>query len=195
MEKLKQFCYVVYLACHYFFSQQMIRFYNAYVQCGILYEILLYGSTQQSFFTAILKAQKRLIRAIHFKRPRELVHTLMIESTHATVFEIYLSNLIKEVYTFLKKALPVKSLNLSELTSSQNTPSSQKSLLHSKKRSSKTGKISLGVRFVVAYSFLQKDGLVPRNLKTSTNQGFKSFIQKFEIFFIRDNLTVHRLLL
>ena len=110
--------------------------------------------------TEILKAQKRLMRAISksIKRPWESVHNLMTESTHAT--NCISVNCFKEVYNQLRNASPVKLLNLSELTSQRNTRSAQKSLLHSQKRNSNAGNNSLRVRLVVAYNVLQENCVV-----------------------------------
>ena len=86
-KKLTKFCGIVWKARYVFSKQQMLRFYKAYVNSTITYGILIYGNTSQSHLTEMMKLQKRILRAIFFKRRYESIKEIMDENKLLTVFD------------------------------------------------------------------------------------------------------------
>ena len=64
---------LVYKSRQFFSQKQMMHFYDAYVKYRILYGVLIYGKTSETYLTEIFETQERIIRAINFKHPRDSV--------------------------------------------------------------------------------------------------------------------------
>ncbi len=117
----------------------------------------------------------------------------MNKNSLATVFELYLIELFREVFHQLRQESPVKLLNLSEFNSRPNARSSTKCILLSHSSRRNYGTASLSNRLVVAYNFLIENQLIPTKLEKMTHKAFEKFFWKFEKLYIHNNLTVHSL--
>ena len=82
----------------------MLRFYIAYKIPTIFHGILIYGNTSLSHLTEIMKLQKRILRAIFFKRRYESIKVILNENKLLTVFDLYFCEMFK--YLFME--LPSK---------------------------------------------------------------------------------------
>ncbi len=146
----------------------MINFYDAYVKSRVFYGVLIYGHSSGTYLSEILKAQKRKIWFIFFKRLLESVHDIMNKNSLANVDELYLFELFREVFHQMRRKSPVKLLNLSELNSRPNTRSSTKCILLS--HSSRT---NYGMTNYVAYNFVIENQLIPTKLEKITHKAFE----------------------
>ena len=96
--KLATFCGIIYKARNLFSKKQLLCFYNSYAKSVIEYGILIYGSTTKNHLSEILKLQKRILRAIFFKRKFDSISEKLIEVQIETVFDLYLKFLFKELF-------------------------------------------------------------------------------------------------
>ena len=112
-KKLTKFCGIVWKARYIFSKQHMFRFYKAYVIPTITYGVLIYGKTFQPHLTEIMKSQKRVWRAICFKRRYESIKESMDENK-CLLFLIYF---FRSLNTCLRNCDRTKKIVLSEIYS------------------------------------------------------------------------------
>ena len=98
VKKLKKFCGLIYRARDLFPRNCLIVFYNSFAKSIISYGILLYGSAAKTTFKKIENAQRIIVRAIFFKNRFEFIANLFLENKVLTVFEIYMEELVKELF-------------------------------------------------------------------------------------------------
>ena len=123
-KKLTNFCGIVWKARYVFSKQQMLRFYKACENLTITYEILLYGNTSQSHLSEIMKLQKRILRAIFFKRRYESIKEIMDENKLLTVFDLYFFEMFK--YLFMELRSDRKNGFLSQIYSQKSGPGAKR---------------------------------------------------------------------
>ena len=102
-KKLSKFCGLVYKARHYFTKENIIKFYNSYARSLIQYGILIFGGVSKNKLDAILKIQKRIVRAIFFKRPSDSVTEIM--STHQihTVYDLFFIEMLRHTFQEMRE--------------------------------------------------------------------------------------------
>ena len=181
-KKLTKFCGIFWKARYVFSKQQMLRFYKAYVNPTITYGILIYGNTSQSHLTEIMKLQKRILRAIFFKRRYESIKEIMDENKLLTVFDLYFFDMFK--YLFMELRSDRKNGFLSQIYSQKSGPctrSKTKGLIKVAKFSTTAKQRSLTVRIVQAFNYLKQNGLIPVNIhemsEVSCLRLYKQFFQ------------------
>ena len=79
----------------------MLCFYKAYVIPTRTYGVLIYGNTFQPHLTEIMKSQKRILRAICFKRRYESIKESMDEN-NCLLFLICFFKKFKYLFTELR---------------------------------------------------------------------------------------------
>lgn len=195
VKKLNQFCGVTYRARYFFSRRQLLRFYTAFINSRILYGILIYGNTTKNFLSEILKAQKRIIRAIFFKRPSESTNNIFEEHKIPTVFDLIIKELVNYVFLQIRRATPVTSLVFMEHSERRVTRSSTKGLLPLQTASSQTKRNSLSNKTTKAFNFLTQNELIPKNLTELTESSYKRFFKRFYNNFLFRNQVLYDLLL
>ena len=83
-------------------------FYNSFARSIISYGILVYGSAAKTNLKKIENAQRRIIRAIFFKKRSESISNLLLENKVLTVFELYMEELVKALFKQLRNETPQK---------------------------------------------------------------------------------------
>ena len=117
----------------------------------------------------------------------------MTNGLHSTVFELYVVELFREVFSQLRNESPVKLLDFSELTTRRSIRSVSKEIFLSSYRRSEYASSSLNIRLIFAYNFLKTNNLIPLKVTDMIRQTFNTFYSKFQRLFIRNNRKVHRL--
>lgn len=192
---MKQFCGVTYKARYYFSRKQLLRFYNAYINSRISYGILIYGNTTKTHLTEILKVQKRILRAIFFKRPSDSMQKIIDEFKIPTVFDLLIREIINLVFLHLRGQYPLKILNNSHQTERRITRQSIKGLMVPISAKTEAKRKSIEVKSLKAYNFLTVNNLIPENLKDMRDSAYKRFSKSFFETYILGNSVLYDLLI
>ena len=89
----------------------LLRYYKSFIEPTIRYGLLIYGCTAYSKLLRIYMVQKKLLKLIFFKKPRESVTHLFSESTILSVYDLYILELMKFVLKLINRKLPTRYLN------------------------------------------------------------------------------------
>ena len=96
----------------------------------ITYGLLVYGAAPKTSLKKIEAAQKRILRAILFKKKFDSLRNDRLEYKFFTVFELYCLEVIEELFRQLQLASPSNFLQSDNVTNnSYNTRSKEKGLL------------------------------------------------------------------
>ena len=72
-------------------------FYNSYAKSLIIYGIIAYGATAKTNLSKIEIAQRRIMRAIFFKKKMDSLTDVLRERGVLTVYDLYFAELLKEL--------------------------------------------------------------------------------------------------
>ena len=85
----------------------LLMFYNCYAKSLINYGIIVYGATAKTNLSKIEMAQRRIMRAIFFKKKMDSITDVVRENGILTVYELYLAELLKELFKQLRSEPPI----------------------------------------------------------------------------------------
>ena len=80
----------------------LLMFYNSYAKSLINYGIIAYGATAKTNLSKIEMAQRRIMRAIFFKKKIDSITDVLREKGILTVYELYRAELSKELFRQLR---------------------------------------------------------------------------------------------
>ena len=83
---------------HMFPQNFLLMFYNSYAKSLINYGIIAYGATAKTNLSKIEMAQRRLMRAIFFKKKMDSITDVLGEKGILTVYKLYFAELLKELF-------------------------------------------------------------------------------------------------
>ena len=89
----------------------LLSYYRKYVEPHIQYGILAYGGTSKTSLLPILKAQKKIMRLIYFKRRTDSSYQHFEDARIPNVYEIYVYELLKFITGCLKNQHSTNFLN------------------------------------------------------------------------------------
>ena len=124
-KKLNKFCRLTYKMYQRNF---LLQFYHAYVTSMIKYGLLNYGSTRKTHLENIDKAQRRIIRAIFFKKPQNSLCEILTKYNIFNIYELYIIEVVNEVLRQLKSNSPCAYLS-TKINYDYNTRRKAKGLL------------------------------------------------------------------
>ena len=87
----------------------LLTFYESYAKSVITYGLLVYGSACKSNLEEIEMAQRRIIRAVFFRKKYENLQDIFIRKQRSTVFEMYVNEISREVFSHIRSEFPVLS--------------------------------------------------------------------------------------
>ena len=109
----------------------LLIFYNSYANSVINYGISAYGATAKTNLSKIELAQRRIMRTIFFKKKMDSITDVLRETGILTVFELYLEELLKELFRQLRSEAPNTYLPETLKSNSTNTRGKTKGILPS----------------------------------------------------------------
>ena len=187
--KFATFCGIIYKARNLFSKKQLLCFYNSYAKSVIQYGILTYGSFTKNHLNEILKLQKRILRAIFFKRKFDSISEKLIEVQIETAFDLYLKILFKKLFCQIRKVSPLDLLNVERIDNRRHLRSKSRGILPSVPWHCRVMKFSLSRRLVLAYNHL-----IPENISAMDDSTFKTFFANFFRIYVFDNKDLHDLI-
>ena len=187
--KLATFCGIIYKARNLFSKKQLLCFYNSYAISVIQYGIVIYGSTTKNHLNEIFKLQKRILRAIFFKRKFDSISEKLIEVQIETVFDLYLKFLFKELFCQIRKVSPLDLLNIEKIDNRSHLRSKSRGILPSVTWHCRVMKFSLSRSLVLAYNYAKENHIYAMDDST-----FKTFFANFFRIYVFDNKDLHDLI-
>ena len=106
VKKLNKFCGLIYGIRHMFPRNCPMMFYNVYAKSLINYGIIAYGATAKTNLSKIEMAQRRILRAIFFKKKMHSITDVLREKGILTVYELYFAEFLKKLFRQLRSEAP-----------------------------------------------------------------------------------------
>ena len=157
----------------------LLMFYNSYAKTLIKYGIIAYGATAKTNLSKIVMAQRRIMRAIFFKKKMDSITDFLREKGILTVYELYLAELLKELFRQLRSEAPNTYLPENLESNSTNTRGKTKGLLPSIFSRALTKKKSLANGLRKAYNWLTELKLLPTNIKNMTRPQVRHYVKPY----------------
>ena len=150
-------------------SKFLLHFYHAYVTSVIKYGLLNYGSTRKTHLENIHNAQRRIIRAIFFKKPQNSLCEILTKYNILNIHELYIIEVLNEVLKQLKSNSPCGNLS-TKINHDYNTRRKAKGLLPATTHRTVMQEKSLKNDLNKCYNWLKANDLIPSNFfKQSDN--------------------------
>ena len=115
VQKLNIFCGLIHRVRHLYPKCCLLFFYNSFAKSIIMYGILVYGSAAKTNLIKIEKAQRRNLNAIFFMQRTDSLREIFAKEDFLTVFEMFLVELIKELFKQIRLKSPSQLLNLGSM--------------------------------------------------------------------------------
>ena len=96
VNKLNIICSVFYRICDYYPISKMIQFYKVFTKPLISYGLLVYGCANKKRLTKIDMCQRKILRAIFYRKRTDSLQHYYKKQKILTVFDIYFLELLKE---------------------------------------------------------------------------------------------------
>ena len=186
VKKLNKFCGLIYKIRHMFPRNCLLMFYNSYAKSLINYGIIAYGATAKTNLSKIEMAQRRTMRAIFFKKKMDSITDVLREKGILTVYDLYLAELLQELFRQLRSEAPNTYLPETLESNSTNTRGKTKGILHSIYSRTLTKKKSLANGLQKAYNWLTELKLLPTNLKKVTRPQVRQYVQNLISLYVVD---------
>ena len=162
-------------------------FCNSYAKSLIYYGIIVYGATTKTNLSKIETAQRRIMRAIFFKKKMDSITDVLREKGISTVYEIYFAEFLKELFRQLRSEAPNTHLPETLKSNSTHTRGKTKGLLPSIYSRTLTKKKSLANGLQKAYNWLTELKLLPTNWKNMTRPQVRQYVQNLISLYVVDN--------
>ena len=188
VKKLNKFCGLIYRVRDLYPRKCLLMFYNSFARSIISYGILVYGSAAKTNLKKIENAQRRIIRAIFFKKRSESISNLLLENKILTVFELYIEELVKELFKQLRNETPQKIFP--EKVAEKNKPTtrwSQKGLFSSTYCRTVVKRESQGNTLRKAFNWLKSMNLLPENIESFSKVQLRKYTKHLTDLYIVDN--------
>ena len=108
VKKLNKFCGLMYRVRHFYPRRCLLMFYDSFAKSVITYGLLVYGNTSKQNLEKIDRVQRKIIRAIFFRKKYESLGLTLIDNKIYTVYELYVIELVKELFKQIRSESPLQ---------------------------------------------------------------------------------------
>ena len=164
-----------------------MSFYNAYARSVICYGLLIYGSAARTNLEKIEMAQRRIIRAILFKKKYDSLQDILRQTKLNTVFELFILDVFREIFNQLRSNGTTKFSKLVAETKHQKTRGSKKGILPIPYSRTKSKSKSVELTLIRGYNWLLKLNLIPVGIETMSQAQIKTYLKDLNRLFITDS--------
>ena len=192
-KKLNRFCGLIYKIQELYPRKCLTMFYNSYAKSIISYGLLAYGGTTKTSLELIEKAQRRIFRAMYFKKQSDSLLYIMEENQLQTVFELYINELLHELINEIRGNSPFNFLKSFFVPAKVNTRSKVKGLIPSVYTRTKLYQRSLKISILKLYNWLKENSLLPENIEKMSKASCSALIKKINCNYITNNRDLHNL--
>ena len=189
-KKLNKFCGLMYNIRERFPTRCLLMFYKTMAKPIITYALMVYGGTAKTNLEMIEKAQRRILRAIFYKKRCDSLQNIYERHNILTVHELYVVELVRELFRQLRGKSPFDFVSGNYIPADVNTRRKAKGLLAITYSRTILQRRSLKNTIVRTYNWLRTLDLIPNNLKTLSELSVKSLITNIAINFISNNSEV-----
>ena len=186
-KKLNKFCGIVYSIRDRFPQNSVISFYYDYAQSVITYGLIKYGFTYKTNLESIHKAQRRIFRAIFYRRQWDTLQYVYTKHKFLTVYEMFIGEVVKEVFKRLRLESPRVYLDTSLGGHDYNTRRKQKGLLPFTYNRLVLKQRSLTNVPRKAYNWLRLLNLIPPELRNFTAEQVNKIVRNINEVHVVDN--------
>ena len=183
VKKLNKFCGLIYRVRDIYPIKCLLLFYNAYAKSVICYGLLVYGRAAKTNLTKIEMAQRRIIRAILFKKKFDSLQNILHQTTLNTVFELFIQDVFREIFNQLRSNGTSKLSKLIAEWKQRKTRGSMKGLLPIPYSRTKSKSKSVEHTLIKGYNWLLQTDLMPGNIKTMTQTQVKTYLKNLNIYY------------
>ena len=188
VKKLNKFCGLMYRVRHLYPRKCLLMFYNSYAKSVITYGLLLYGTAAKSNLSKIETVQRRILRAIYFKRKSDSLENVLADNKILTVFELFMVEILKELFRQLKSESPRILLQINQNSDPKfQTRWNKRNLYTPTYSRTVTNSKSLTNCLQKAYNWLKNLDLVPSSPWKMSPRQLKQYISKITSLYIVDN--------
>ena len=169
------------------FTQKcLLMFYNSFAKSRICYGLLIYGSAAKANLSKIEKTQRRILRAIFFKKKFDSLHDLLRRNEILTVFELFVLENIKEFFRQLRTEAP-KSFIVLDDVGTYTTRWNMKKLMPSQYSRTVLKRRSLESLLRLTYNWLMETDLIPTDFRKLSSYQVKKLIRSITANYVVDN--------
>ena len=187
-KKLNKFCGLIYRVRHMFTQKCLLMFYNSFAKSRICYGLLIYGSAAKTNLSKIEKAQRRILRAIFFKKKFDSLHDLLRTNKILTVFELFVLENIKELFRQLRSEAPESFIVLdANDVGTYTTRWNMKKLMPAQYSRTVLKRRSLENLLRLTYNWLMEAELIPTYLRKLSSYQVKKLITSITANYVVDN--------
>ena len=115
VKKLNMFSGLIYRVRHLYPKSCLLLFYTSFAESIIMYGILVYGSAAKTTLVKYEKVQRRILRTVVFMHKTDSLSEIF-KKRYSYSFELFLVELIKEMFKQLKLKSPSQFLDLGSTT-------------------------------------------------------------------------------
>ena len=108
VKKLNKFCGLMYRVRTFYPRRCLLMYYNSFAKSVITYGLLVYRNTSKQNLEKIDRVQRKIIRAIFFKKKYESLGLTLFDNKIHTVYELYVIELVKELFKQIRSESPLQ---------------------------------------------------------------------------------------
>ena len=98
----------MYRVRHFYPKNCLLMFYNSFAKSVITYGLLVYGNTSKKNLKTTDRVKRKIIRAIFFRKKYEYLGLTLIDNKIHTVYELYVIELVKELFKQIRSESPLQ---------------------------------------------------------------------------------------
>ena len=184
----------MYRVRHFYPRRCLLMFYDSFAKSVITYGLLVYGNTSKQNLEKIDRVQRKIIRAIFFRKKYESLGLTLIDNKIYTVYELYVIELVKELFKQIRSESPLQYIIPQSLAViKKQTRWSLRGLFPPSISKTTKNKKSLANLLKKTCNWLKQLNLLPENFQNFSFQQVKAHISKISELYIKDNRDVFAL--
>ena len=166
VNKLNSICGVFYRIRDYYSISKLIQFYKVIAKPVISYGLLVYGCTNKKRLTRIELCQRKILRAIFYRKRTDSLQHYYRKHKILTVFDLHFPELLKETVEEIAKRSPCSFIDLENVSSCKyHTRNPKKGLIRQVKFNNAALGNSLRLRPTKTYKFCKSNYLFPSDIE------------------------------
>ena len=171
------------------FTQKcLLMFYNSFAKCRVCYGLQIYGFAAKTNLSKIEKAQRRVLRAIFFKKKVDSLHDLLKTNEILTVFELFVLENIKELFKQLRSEAPKLLIGLdANDVGTYTTRWNMKKLMPAQYSWTVLKRRSLENLLRLTYNWLMEADVIPTDLRKLSSYQVKKLITSITANYVVGN--------
>ena len=190
VNKLNKFCGLIYRVRDLYPRKALLLFYNSYAKSVFSYGLIVYGRAAKTNLQNIEMAQRRIIRAIFFKKKGDSIRDILRDTEVNTVFELFIVDVFREIFSQLRsdeKTNLITKLGQSKSTPRYETRRSKEAFLPVSMNRTRTKYKSVENALIKGYNWLIEMDLMPAGVEEMTHRQITSYLKNLTRLYINES--------